>query len=144
VAAVHAGWRGTVLQIVAKTVRRMQDDYGCNPHQIRAGIGPAIGQEAFEVGDEVLAAFLNAGIEMKGFYLRHPQTDKVHIDLKKVNRYQLLEAGIDDHHIEVSDICTYTQAGDFFSARRQGLHSGRMLTGIQINDKPLSPFLYPS
>ena len=61
VAAIHAGWRGTVLQIAAKTVRQMSRETGCNPELIQAAIGPSISQEAFEVGEEVVEAFRQSG-----------------------------------------------------------------------------------
>ena len=70
VAAIHAGWRGTVQRIVEKTVAYMQDKYSTSPHAIMAVICPSIGVEAFEVGDEVYDAFLDEGfdmiVEMKG------------------------------------------------------------------------------
>ncbi|GHV48838.1 laccase domain protein [Bacteroidia bacterium] len=134
VAAVHAGWRGTVLRIASETVRLMEERFGCNPRLMRAGIAPSIGPEAFEVGEEVLETFLAAGIDMSRLHYRHPATGKAHIDLKKANLFQLLEAGLQEGHIDVSDICTYSQAGEYFSARRQGIDCGRMLTGILIEN----------
>jgi YfiH family protein len=135
IAAVHAGWRGTALRIAGKTVRRMTEEFGCNPGKILAGIGPSIGGKAFEVGEEVCESFISAGIDITPFCHRNAPAGKAHIDLKEANRQQLLEAGIPHTHIEVSDICTYTRQEDFFSARRQGLHSGRMLTGIMLKNK---------
>jgi YfiH family protein len=137
VAAVHAGWRGTVQRIVAKVVEQMINQFGCDPTRIRAVIGPSIGQKAFEVGEEVVEAFLSAGINHLSLYERNPQTGKMHIDLKQANRLQLLEAGIDSSHIEISDSCTYTHHPIFFSARREGAKCGRMLTGIMIKNKPI-------
>ena len=134
VAAIHAGWRGTALQIASETVRFMEKQFGCNPRLMRAGIAPSIGPEAFEVGEEVLETFLAAGIDMSGLNYRHPATGKAHIDLKKANLHQLLDAGLQEGHVDVSDICTYTQAGLYHSARRQGITCGRMLTGIGINN----------
>ena len=63
VAAVHAGWRGTVLRIAGKTVRILMDEYGADPRLMKAGIAPSIGPEAFEVGEEVVDAFREAGFE---------------------------------------------------------------------------------
>jgi YfiH family protein len=131
VAAVHAGWRGTALRIAGKTVRKMTE-LGCNPLRMLAGIGPSIGCKAFEVGEEVCASFAETGMDMKAVCRRDASTGKAHIDLKEANRLQLLEAGIPDTHIEVLNLCTYTCREDFFSARRQGIHSGRMLTGIML------------
>jgi YfiH family protein len=135
IAAVHAGWRGTVQRIARKTVRRMAEETGCNPALMLAGIGPSIGSKAFEVGEEVCAAFRSAGIDITPFCRRNASTGKAHIDLKEANRLQLLEAGVPNGRIEVMDICTYSRQEDFFSARRQGTDSGRMLTGIMLKNK---------
>lgn len=134
VAAVHAGWRGTVQGIAAKTVGRMAQAYGCDPLQIRAGIGPSIGPEAFEVGEEVVDAFRAAGADLSRLAMRHPQTGKAHIDLWEANRLQLLEAGLSASHVEVAGICTFTHSDQFFSARRLGVQCGRMWSGICLNE----------
>lgn len=134
VAAVHAGWRGTVQHIVAKTVRCLVEQYGCNPVIMQAGIGPSIGLEAFEVGEEVVTAFQEAGIDLAEVMKRHAETGKAHLDLSKANRMQLLGAGLSDANIEVSGLCTYTNETDFFSARRLGVKSGRIVTGIFMNE----------
>lgn len=134
VAAVHAGWRGTVKSIVAKTVRRMVEAYGCDPSQIRAGIGPSIGPEAFEVGEEVVDAFHAAGADLSRLATRHPLTGKAHIDLWEANRLQLLEAGLSAAHVEVAGICTFAHSDQFFSARRLGVQCGRMWSGICLNE----------
>lgn len=136
VAAIHAGWRGTVLQIAAKTVRQMIKETGCNPELIQAAIGPSISQEAFEVGDEVVEAFRQSGAwtaeETSSLCWNNPKTGKTHIDLWKANELQLQAEGILPHQIENARICTYQHADRFFSARREGIHSGRILSGIFI------------
>lgn len=132
VAAIHAGWRGTVLGIAAKTARLMVERYACDPAELIAGIGPSIGSEAFEVGEEVVKAFEDAGVSMARILHRHPETHKAHIDLWEANRSQLLKAGLSAAHIEVAGICTYTCHKDYFSARRLGIRSGRILTGIYL------------
>lgn len=131
-AAIHAGWRGTAAHIVTKTLCRMTEEWHCDPRRMLAGIAPAISAEAFEVGEEVCEAFAAAGMDMKAVSKRNPATGRAHIDLKEANRRQLLDAGLTDSHIEVSDLCTYARPDEFFSARRQGINSGRMLAGIMI------------
>lgn len=126
----HAGWRGTCNGIVAKTVEAMVARYGANPALIRAGIGPCISQEAFEVGHEVVDAFTAAGINLDGACYYNESTGKPHIDLTEVNRRQLIDAGVSEENIETAGICTYTNHNEFFSARRLSIHSGRFLTGI--------------
>lgn len=134
VAAIHAGWRGTVKQIVAKTVGCMIARYGCDPSRMLAGIAPSISRESFEVGDEVAEAFQATGVDMTRIMERNARTGKPHIDLWEANRIQLLEVGLLPEHIEISGICTYLHHDDFFSARRLGIKSGRMLSGIMIKD----------
>lgn len=132
IGAIHAGWRGTVAHIVSLTLQRMKNQYGVKCENIHAAIGPGISLEAFEVGDEVYEAFQNAGFPMKQIASRY---EKWHIDLWEANRMQLINEGVRPDAIEVAGICTYQQADRFFSARRLGLHSGRILTGImQINE----------
>ncbi len=114
VAAVHAGWKGTVRTIVAQTVRVMRDKWGCDPGSILAGIGPSISPLAFEVGDEVLASFVKEDWFDSSMYFRHPESGKAHIDLWEANRRQLLIEGITEDHLEVSGICTFTNP-DVFS-----------------------------
>lgn len=133
VAAIHAGWRGTVEHIAAETVGNLVEQYGCNPVIMQAAIGPSIGWEAFEVGEEVVTAFREAGMDLSRIMKRRPATGKACLDLGEANQMQLLGAGLSADHIEMSGICTYTHEADFFSARRLGIKSGRMVTGIFIN-----------
>lgn len=129
VAAVHAGWRGTVARIAEKGIAKMIDAYGCNAADIKAVIAPSIGPDAFEVGDEVYAEFEKAGFAMENIAKRH---EKWHIDLWEANRQQLTMAGVKESNIEVAGICTHTNHKEFFSARRLGINSGRIFNGIMI------------
>ena len=129
IAAVHAGWRGTVGRIVEKTLEVMRLQYGTEGKDIVACIGPSISLESFEVGDEVYAAFEEAGLDMSRIARRY---EKWHLDLWEANRMQLLAHGVLPEHIEVAGICTFQHHEDFFSARRLGIKSGRILSGIQI------------
>ena len=129
VCAVHAGWRGTVMRIVEKAVRQMEVCYGTRPSALVAQIGPGIHRESFEVGDEVYDAFHQAGFPMEAISERR---EKWHIDLPVCNRLQLLGVGVKAPHIRVDDNCTYQQCDDFFSARRLGIQSGRIYTGIVL------------
>ena len=129
VSAVHAGWRGTVLRIVQKAVEAMRDTYGTAPADLQAVIGPGISLDSFEVGDEVYNQFLSAGFDMQPISRRDA---KWHIDLPMCNRLQLMEAGIPSNNIQMTNICTYQQYDRYFSARRLGIQSGRIYTGILI------------
>lgn len=127
VAAVHAGWRGTVGRVAMKAVDAMRLSYGSHPESLKAVIGPGISLDAFEVGDEVYEEFVAAGFNMSGISIRK---DKWHIDLKECNRSQLVSLGIPESSIDVSPVCTFGNTGDYFSARRLGTMSGRIFTGI--------------
>lgn len=132
VAAIHAGWRGTVKRIVEKTLKQMTFTYGTNPQDIVAVIGPGISLRSFEVGDEVYQSFLEAGFDMEAISARY---SKWHIDLWEANRTQLTAAGVKPCNIEMSGICTYIDNDDFFSARRLGINSGRIISGIMLKNK---------
>lgn len=129
VSAVHAGWRGTCKRIVCKTLRDMNFRYGTCAEDVIAVIGPGISQRNFEVGQEVYDAFLQEGHDMEAIAMR---IEKWHLDLPLCNRIQLEEAGVEPANIHQSDICTYDAADDYFSARRLGIASGRIYTGIVL------------
>ena len=129
VCAIHAGWRGTVKRIVMKAVETMTITYGTHPEQLTAQIGPGISLDSFEVGDEVYEAFVKEGFEMSAISRRE---EKWHINLPECNRLQLIASGLAPHNIKVSTVCTYKQADDYFSARRLGINSGRIFTGIML------------
>lgn len=130
VAAVHAGWRGTAQHIVAHTLQVMRQTYGTSPDKVHAVIGPGISLGAFEVGDEVYDCFTAA-------FPRHPEVcvryDKWHIDLWLCNRLDLEDMGVPAPHIHVAGICTYNNTDEFFSARRLGVSSGRIYSGIMLH-----------
>lgn len=127
VCAIHAGWRGTVQRIVEKAVEQMTAVYGTHPSDMIAQIGPSISLDSFEVGDEVYDAFAHEGFDMQCISRRY---QKWHIDLPQCNRLQLLAIGVAADHISQTDICTVKQSEDYFSARRLGISSGRIFTGI--------------
>jgi len=139
VAAVHAGWRGTVSRIVQKTVRQM---HPLDPKDLHAIIGPGISLQQFEVGDEVYDAFFAAGFPMERIARRFPykalpqrgsgEGAAWHIDLWDANRFLLQELGVDD--IFVEGTCTRTSE-DFYSARRETINTGRNYNGIVIKMK---------
>ena len=103
---------------------------GTDGTDVSAVVVPGISLAAFEVGDEVYEAFRLAGFPMDRIARKQ---EKWHIDLWEANRLQLLDFGVPSAAIETAGICTYTHCDDFFSARRLGIRSGRMLTGIMLN-----------
>lgn len=133
ISAIHAGWRGTVGHIAAKTVEAMKDNYATDPVNLKAVIGPGISLDAFEVGDEVHDAFANAKFDMDAIakrYLAGNGEEKWHINLPLANRLLLAEAGLHEQNIQDVNICTYKAYDKFFSARRLGINSGRIFTAI--------------
>jgi polyphenol oxidase len=152
IAAVHAGWRGTLQRIVEKTIGRMKMEFKTDPRDLLAAIGPAIGGCCYEVGTEVAAAFhsqfanapewfdeLRTGDEpnplqwLNQFPPGHqPPAKNVRLDLRKANRAQLQAAGLRSQNIFVSDLCTACRPDLLFSYRKQGSESGRMMSVIGI------------
>ncbi len=130
VAAIHAGWRGTVARIVEHTLAFMGEYLGVCSEEVRAVIGPGISQTAFEVGEEVYEAFASAQFPMAQIAARHPETKKWHINLPASNRLQLIHCGLRAENITDTGICTVAQSERFFSARRLGVSSGRIFNGV--------------
>ena len=126
-AAIHAGWRGTVAHIVKKAAAALQAAYGSQPAELQAWIGPGISLKNFEVGQEVYDQFAEAGFQMECIAMKY---EKWHIDLPMCNRMQLEEAGVPLQSIRQMAVCTYDQTDDYFSARRLGINSGRIYTGV--------------
>ena len=114
VGAAHAGWKGTALGIAAKTVEAMVREFGCDPENIRAAIGPNISACCFETDRDVPDAMISAlGEDAKAFIT--PKKDKYHVNLKEINALWLRRAGVKE--IEISDVCTACQHDRFWSHR---------------------------
>lgn len=134
IAAIHAGWKGTSGKIVDKTISAMQKEYNSTPQDMFVGIGPAISQQNYEVGNEVIQEMSDNGIDLShsNVCTEKYSTSKYHINLKEINRRELISLGVPEANIETSQLCTFEKQELFFSARRQTVHSGRMLTGIML------------
>lgn len=112
VASAHAGWRGTVAKIGVKTVEKMVSEFGSNPADIIALIGPAIGKCCFEAGEDVLNKLKKT--------IDNQETDAItqtHADLKQINKLQLLAIGV--KKIDVCEYCTSCKNELFFSYRKE-------------------------
>lgn len=143
-AAIHAGWRGTQARIVHKAVQEMRMAYQTDPTKLKAVIGPGISLDNFEVGDEVYADFEQAAFDMNTIaeerIKRNPNAEdpakaferKWHINLPLANIQMLTHNGVDEANIINTGICTFDNADNYFSARRLGIESGRIYTGIII------------
>ena len=112
VAAVHAGWRGTVAGIAQRAVEAMRAQFGSLPEDLHAAIGPGIGPCCYEVGPQVAAQFGRQG--------------RAHVDLAEANRRQLIDAGVTPERIYASNLCTMCRSGEFHSFRRDKEAAGRL------------------
>ena len=128
----HAGWRGTCARIAEKIVNILIDKFNCNPSDIRIVIGPSISVEVYEVGKEVVEDFENAGFDLSEIV--EIRNNAYFLNLWKANQQLVEKVGILSEHIEIVGICTFTEYERFFSARRLGIKSGRMLGGIMLTD----------
>jgi hypothetical protein len=156
VAAVHAGWRGTLARVVVKTLGRMRFEFGTRPEDVVAAIGPSIGRCCYEVGPEVAQAFAGqfatAADWFDGPFERlafgeepnplpwlnmmppghQPEPERVWLDLRASNRWQLEDAGVAARNIAVSTLCTACRTDLLFSYRREGAGTGRLMAAIGI------------
>lgn len=153
VAAIHAGWRGTLARIVHKTIQQMTFTYHTDPKKLKAVIGPGISLENFEVGDEVYEQFEQAAFPMKDIAEQRPnaafkttpaererlaeagnveQPLKWHINLSLCNELILRHLGVPQENIHNCGICTYVHSDEYFSARKLGVESGRIYTAIML------------
>lgn len=137
IAAVHSGWRGTVSKISRETIGLMGKAFGTRPSDIRAVIGPSIGPDSFQVGEEVVERFRDAGFPMDLVWSDHgpgngsPMSGGHHIDLFKANRWLLEDCGVKPEGIQVYGIDTYLDLS-FYSARREGIGCGRNINSIKL------------
>ncbi len=124
VAAVHAGWRGAVAGVILNTVAKLAEISNTPAAGITAAIGPCIGFDAFEVGPEVLEAFDDAfGTQSP---VRRNPNGKGHVNLPEACRLQLISAGIDPECIDTTNRCTFRDADEFYSHRRENGVTGRL------------------
>ena len=129
VAAVHAGWRGLADGMIATTLNALPEQ----PAQLIVWVGPAISQAQFEVGQEVVDAFVSKEAGLEHFFIRSPtDATKFYADLAGIANYQLKQLGV--AQVYLSGHCTYTESNRFFSFRRDG-QTGRMATAIWLTSK---------
>lgn len=145
----HGGWRGTARGIVAATIETMAEQFGCEPHNIYAGIGPAIGACCYEVSETVKQIFQgDLSFDNKPTYERHQEMVResavfstqvlpdnktsLRINLQETNRNQLLMAKVPSEQIEVMHICTSCNTGHFFSHRKENGKTGRFPVVIAL------------
>ena len=129
IGACHAGWRGTALGIAKKTAQEMVRLFGCEARNIRAAIGPAIGQCCFETDEDVPTALREAlGAEVERYITWNGA--KYHIDLKAVNALWLRKAGVET--IDICDHCTACRPDLYWSHRKMGNARGAQIAMIAL------------
>jgi len=123
-AAVHAGWRGTVAGVGVVAVKRLVQEYGVRPSDLRVAIGAAAGPCCYEVGAEVIDAFTSRFPEA-GKLFTATRPGHARIDLLQSNRDQLIEAGVLDERIHTAPLCTMCRTDLFFSYRQEKRAQGK-------------------
>ena len=131
IAASHSGWRGTVQQIGAVTVEKMKTEFGSNPHDILAVIGPSICENCYEIDTPVYNEFKKLPISLDGVF---KQKDSNHymLNLKLANKLILLNAGLKEENIELCDICTACNREELYSHRKLGANRGNLAAIIEL------------
>lgn len=139
VGAAHAGWRGTSLGIATNLVRTMVEGLDARPERLRVYLGPSIGGRRYEVGREVVDAVREGtphDTTPAGGHRRPMVTetapDRFTLDLREANARQLRAAGVLPERIARSEACTFERADRFYSHRRDGEPTGRLLAGIVL------------
>jgi polyphenol oxidase len=136
VAAFHAGWRGTVQRVVESGIAKMRSEFGSQPEQLIAAIGPGIGVCCYTVGDEVRREF-ESRFEYAAELFSVPNANDdaglaLRLNLTEANRRQLMAAGLSAGAIATVGGCTSCQPERFYSHRASGGHAGRMMAVIGI------------
>jgi YfiH family protein len=133
VAAAHAGWRGTVQRVAMSAVRALTTEFGSDPADLVAAVGPCLGPCCAEVGSEVVDAFRDAGHGEGDLdtWFRTGASGRPYLDLWMANRRQLEAAGVRPDNVHVAGLCTKTHAGLLHSYRVTGERAGRMVGVIR-------------
>jgi len=118
-AAIHAGWRGTLARIVARTLERMQRTCDSRAEDLRVALGPAIGPCCLEMGPEVIESFSREFSYAEEHISQRSENGKGHLDLNRVNVRQLIDCGVSADRIYDTQWCTFCQNDLFFSYRRE-------------------------
>lgn len=129
IAAIHAGWKGTIGEIVPATVQQMQRDFGTNPADLIAQFGPSISQEIYETNPEVFEPFIDR-FKPHAKDVVWVRNSKGFVNLALSNALLLTEQGVLPQNIRHNTYCTFKKPELFYSARYAGGNSGRIATGL--------------
>ena len=129
----HSGWRGTVSRMGSETLKAMKREYGTDPDDVIAAIGPSICGNCFEVGPEVVETFAKAFTKEQMKTICHPgEGDRSFLDLWKTNRIVLMEAGVRPEHILLTNACTRCNPDLLYSHRIMGTERGNLAAVLMI------------
>lgn len=132
----HSGWRGTVKRMGKVTVKKMEEAFGTKAEDVIACIGPSICKECYEVGGEVAQEFMKQFDKKHwGDILTEKKEGKYLLDLWRANEIVLLEAGIKQENIQITDICTHCNSDLLFSHRTTGNERGNLAAFLGIAEK---------
>ena len=135
IALSHSGWRGTVGKIGKKTVELMHDNFGSDPADILAAVGPSVCQDCYEVSADVIDRFKEVFDRSVWDELFYEKPDgKYQLDLWKANEKIFLEAGIRKDHIAVTNVCTHCNSGILYSHRAMGDKRGNLCAFLALNN----------
>lgn len=129
----HSGWKGTVKEIGAKTVDKMNKEYGTNPKDLIVGIAPSISKCCFQVGKEVVDIFEKEIPFSKEYIFNDSIKDKYKIDLQSIIKKTLINKGVLENNIEISNLCTMCNKDIFFSHRAMGDKRGSLAGIISLS-----------
>lgn len=129
-AVSHAGWRGTAGMIGIKTVEKMTAEFGSDIKNIKCAIGPAISFCCYNVGEEVLNQLMATVKESAGLY--EIRSGEIYVDLKNINKRQLLELGLEEENIDVCPYCTVCNNNLFFSYRKENGTTNRHSAVVKL------------
>jgi len=134
VAAVHCGRKSTSQRLAQKVVRCLEEHYQCDPSSLLVALGPGIGKDCYEVGEDVRQEF-----EARGFkgdeFLPHPlHMGKYYLDLRLSNKHQLMDGGVIGSNIAMVNLCSHCEE-NLLSYRRSPQTEGRMLSFIGLTHK---------
>jgi len=132
ISIAHAGWKGTVKNIAAGVIRMMTLKYRSEPGNILVAIGPSISKTVYEVGSEV-TEMVRQSVPNPEVTLYKNARGKFHFDLWEANRQILITNGIQQKNIEISGECSFLLQEKYFSARRDGKETGRMVSGMFLS-----------
>ncbi len=141
VGLAHAGWKGTVAEIGRRMVEKMNEQYGSQPEDIRAAIGPCIGESRYEVDATVLdrvREVLSRDLPARSRELSDFSVDsgggKALLNLKELNRHIMIRSGIRPESIACTSWCTSSRTDLFFSHRQENGQTGRMASWIGLKE----------